>query len=205
MTQIELLNEIGVTPLEGAGTSLSFKTLQTSSHTELTLSALCTLSLAVLSIHLLLLYIKFLYFFLPYIRLLFINLNQSKIPIDRHKNTEQPRCLSVNGEWFNKNPCLFVFYWGGGRGRGSMLIRLLSTNLKEVLSLVLMKLTRGLLVVFTLCITDFTQLQAMKKGRKRHCRKANRKSSRIFHSSSQYEGSCRQQSYLYWVLIPSRL
>lgn len=63
----------------------------------------------------------------------------------------------MNGERFKKTHA--------GIFRGCVFIRL-STNLKEVLSLVLMRLTRGLLVVFSVCITSITELQALKEQEK---------------------------------------
>lgn len=63
----------------------------------------------------------------------------------------------MNAERLNKN--------SGWYFQEGVFIRL-STNLKEVLSLVLMRITRGLLVVFSVCITSFTELQAMKEQEK---------------------------------------
>lgn len=72
-------------------------------------------------------------------------------------NDRQLKCLSMNAERLNKN--------SGWYFQEGVFIRL-STNLKEVLSLVLMRITRGLLVVFSVCITSFTELQAMKEQEK---------------------------------------
>lgn len=72
-------------------------------------------------------------------------------------NDRQLKCLSMNAERLNKN--------SGWYFQEGVFIRL-STNLKEVLSLVLMRITRGLLVVFSVCITSFTGLQAMKEQEK---------------------------------------